>query len=72
MILSREVGRAMRNSQWNEKKAYEFIESEPKLSLDKAEEILKNVYQAAGISPPDNCAEILQRGAEHHSEYKDA
>ena len=33
----------MRNSQWNEKKAYEFIESEPRLSLDKAEEILKEL-----------------------------
>ncbi|MDE7068140.1 MAG: hypothetical protein K2O83_10825 [Schaedlerella arabinosiphila] len=49
----------MWNRRWNEKE-----EMEPKLGLEKAEEILRNVYQAAGIAPPENCAEILQRGAE--------
>lgn len=37
---------------------------EPKLSLEKAEEILRNVYQAVGMEPPENCREILRRGAE--------
>lgn len=34
----------------------------PMLSLERAEEILRNVYQAAGISPPDHCGDILRRG----------
>lgn len=39
-------------------------EPEPKLSLEKAEEILRNVYREAGIEAPENCMEILRRGAE--------
>lgn len=38
------------------------------LSREKAEEILKNVYRAAGISPPDNCGEILRRGNKENIE----
>ncbi len=45
----------MQDNQWNEN-------IEPKLSLEKAEDILINVYKAAGISPPENCAEILRSG----------
>lgn len=37
---------------------------EPKLSLEKAEEILRNVYEAAGMTPPENCAEILRKGTQ--------
>lgn len=48
----------MGNEQWSE-----TDNRDPRLSLEKAEEILRNVYRAAGISPPENCAEILRRGA---------
>jgi hypothetical protein len=54
-----EVSEAVRNRQWNDNNTIE-----PRLSLEKAEEILRNVYQAVGISQPENCAEILRRGAE--------
>lgn len=46
----------MQNTQPNEYKS-----REPRLSLEKAEEILRNVYQAVGIAPPENCAEILRK-----------
>lgn len=49
----------MPNRQYSENQ-----EPEPKLSLEKAEEILRNVYQAVGMEPPENCREILRRGAE--------
>ena len=58
VLHSREVN-TMPNRQCNENQ-----EPEPKLSLEKAEEILRNVYQAVGISPPEDCAEILRRGTE--------
>ena len=35
------------------------------LSLEDAEEILRRVYQSAGIAPPENCSEILRRGSKH-------
>lgn len=35
------------------------------LSLEDAEEILRRVYQSAGIAPPENCSEILCRGSKH-------
>ena len=35
------------------------------LSLEDAEEILRRVYQSAGIAPPKNCSEILCRGSKH-------
>ena len=59
ILLSREVGGTMTGRKWSENK-----ELEPRLSLEKAEEILRNVYQAVGISPPEDCAEILRRGTE--------
>ncbi len=49
----------MTGRKWNENK-----EIEPRLSLEKAEEILRNVYRAAGAAPPENCSEILRRGSE--------
>lgn len=45
------------------KKRNENEDVELNLSLDRAEEILKNVYQSVGIAPPDNCKEILRQGA---------
>lgn len=39
----REAGKAMRNEQWNKTN-----NREPRLSLEKAEEILRNVYQEVG------------------------
>lgn len=43
-------------------KSSEFEEIEPKLSIERAEEILRNVYQAVGAVPPENCSEILRKG----------
>lgn len=33
----------------------------PDLSLEKAEGILRNVFQAPGIKPPENCSGIFRR-----------
>lgn len=41
-----------------------FVDAEPELSLEKAEEILRNVFQAVGMTPPENCSEIIRRGRE--------
>lgn len=38
---------------------------EPRLSLERAEEILRNVYKAVGVTPPENCSEILRRGGKN-------
>lgn len=35
---------------------------EPELSIERAEEILRNVYKAVGARPPENCSEILRKG----------
>ena len=59
ILLSREVGGTMTGRKWSENK-----ELEPRLSLEKAEEILRNVYRAAGAAPPEKCSEILRRGSE--------
>lgn len=61
-LRSGEVEAAVENSQRNENK-----DMEPELSLEKAEEILRNVYQAVGIVPPENCSEILRRGKRKES-----
>lgn len=50
----------MRDMKWKESG-----EEEPKLSLERAEEILRNVYKAVGAAPPENCSEILRRGEEN-------
>ena len=42
---------------WNENE-----DMEPMLSLERAEEILRNVYRAAGMEPPNNCTDILRKG----------
>lgn len=43
---------------------------EPKLSLEKAEEILRNVYHAVGMDPPENCSEILRAIPKGESAYE--
>jgi len=42
----------------------EMEEPEPRLTPERAEEILRKVFHAAGIAPPDHCAEIIRRGRE--------
>ncbi len=46
----------MQNDERNEER-----DKIPDLSLEKAEEILRNVFQASGIKPPENWSEILRR-----------
>ncbi len=56
----------MQGNQWDK-----YKNLEPRLSFDRAGEILKNVYQAVGISPPENYLEILRQGTEKDILCKD-
>lgn len=44
------------------KKTSGYEDGEPEFSIERAEEILRNVYKAVGAVPPENCSEILRKG----------
>lgn len=43
------------------KRRHDIQENIPELSIEKAYEILKNVFYACGMEPPSNCKKILNR-----------
>lgn len=56
-MLYKEINKNHMNCQ-----SRELDNMEPKLSVERAEEILRNVYKAVGVTPPENCSEILRKG----------
>ena len=50
------------------KKTSEYEGGEPELSIERAEEILRNVYKAVGAVPPENCSEILRASSRRGEE----